>query len=535
MFIFFCLLFCRALSSCTKEWRAHCQRTTQHFQARTRLQPAVVWWQLRVLQRSAQRQRRVQALGMLRRSRLLAVWESWREVLARGRLATLRAKGAVVRWRARVADRARRALHSQHASALDLSRRFQGWVRFVSRARALRERADSFHKEVLLARVRGEALARWSALIRAKTDLKRHVLRHWRRALARRVRQRDFVGALWRFEARACLRVWFRAAARAQGLDRAAQLLWALSARNLQARLLAEWSRRATASRALSRLSRALRVVHARLAQRRALHVWHRLVQRDCALEQMVSRFSHRCARGAVQRAVSFWRHCTSLHGRKEAQRLLLASTLRQHLLSGGISSWRGWLCSRRAVAQKSASIAAQTRARLVNALWLRWHEAMYSRSFLRYESGVVRRIRARHALRRWGKRVAYRSAMRSALVVADAAAKGMLLKQCLVAWRRAQKVRRYKLACVEWMAGWVERRAAKHALLQQWRPHAHRSAMKEVKLRRLEILERVLITPQHTSAGRECAPLPAPDARRSVLLISCCNLWIFLFLCVRV
>jgi hypothetical protein len=165
-----------------------------------------------------------------------------------------------------------------------------------------------------------------------------------------------------------------------------------------------------------------------------------------------------------------------------------------------------------------------------VKALWLRWHEAMYSRSFLRYESGVVRRVRAGHALRRWGKRVAYRSAMRSALVVADAAAKGMLLKQCLVAWRRAQKVRRYKLACVEWMSGWAERRAVRHALLQRWRPHAHRSAMEEVKLRRLEILERVLITPQNTSAGRECAPLPATN--EVMFILCCCHFGFLRFVC---
>ena len=536
-----CVCFSLLVSVCfsyTRSWRLHCARVIAAFQSAVRVQPALVWWQLRVLQRSDRLRRHDHIARVLAKKQLKNLWTQWRDAQiqnAQRRGSVLRSRShirtqsrnhedqslqlslsieispvdrcvclilmrsAIHRWRGRVALRERLSLLAARSEFRVVASAFAGWVGVAGAVRSLESRAEGFHQGVVLAGLRARIFDAWTQALVDKTHRTRELWQRWRHAFQRRLTTQDFCASILTFDAHRALRLWARTVSRQRAMERAEDTLRARAHTRVKHQVLSEWLRVASRSRARCLFSSTVCAVRDRLAQRHVLG-WMRFVsRREGALEtQEAALIVHRRNR-AIQCALRTWHARSEDAKRVQLRRHDLAIRARGFLLDKFLNLWKRSYHQRQNEGHRVKLVVGGRAARTLRALWLRWHEAMYSRSFQRYELQVARTTRATHAIRKWRKILAYRVALRTALQVADTSAKTMLLKASLRGWKVALKLRRYKLACIAWISQCFERNVQRHVLLTVWRSHTLNRTQVDRKQRQLEHIERVR---KHTQAN---------------------------------
>jgi hypothetical protein len=384
----------------------------------------------------------------------------------------------------------RLASHTALTSARRRMNVFFAWRTQTRRSRWLLSTADEFQShtaEHTLQRI----FTSWVGVLKAKIELAHRLFLRWREAMKERKQQQRRHDTLLQFDAHSALRFWAGCVARQRELERTESAVIRRHTRRIRMRFLSAWCQITASVRAIAFLTDTVQVIQDRVRQRRALH-WIRFVaRRDGSLDALTQRLMCSLQDRSILRALAQWRSSV-LHARERAIRSQLHVTARQFAQSRALIQWKRRLVTVHTQSSKEQLILNRHGSSVKRALWIHWHEVMYARSFHRYEDRAIRRHRQSHVLRRWTKFMAYRSAVRGALAVADRASQSLLLAQSMRAWKFALKVRRFKLVCVDWLSAWVERRTLRYIIQVIWKEHTKLSKRIEGKLKRLDLLEKV-------------------------------------------
>jgi hypothetical protein len=418
-----------------------------------------------------------------REGQLDALSERWDR---RRRLRAL--DGALQCWRARVRLRGRLEQHSLRSLARRRAGAFRSWRAVVRRTQQL-DRASLTQQQRLDHRHLANVFAHWAGVLHTKAALVRRVFARWREQLAARRRGQELQAALLLLDLHSSLRHWARLIARQKELERSEALVASRTAMATKARAMYLWAGAVASARSVTFLASTMTSVADRVALRRAVH-WIRFVaRRDAAEQALLRRFQSWRAARIMQLTIESWRsHALRARRRDMAQDML---SLADNFVRGrALRRWRTFLLHRGAQQHKCALISSRHQELLRRQCWAHWHQVMHAQLFARFLALSVRRVRCHWALRRWQGRLHVRRGLRQALVVADSASKSLLASQALRAWKAAWKTRRFKLACVEWMGRWVERRGLRDCLTRTWKERTIAQRRLALRLHRLHLLE---------------------------------------------